>query len=97
MTNHTPTPWAVTPCHTDINAYRIWDVHGNYLNEPFMEEREANAAFIVKAVNNHEALVGALEYLVEYGLTSGPRSNGLHYDSAIMKKARAILAKVKEA
>ena len=67
---HTPTPWSVQECDeiwcdTDgrPNAplfkpdaqYRRW---GREVNR---EQREANAAFIVHAVNSHATLTAALE------------------------------------
>jgi hypothetical protein len=62
---HTPTPWAL-----NLNwVGHVYDVAGpDYqpicmvaLDEHHHDVRLANAAFIVKAVNAHEALVEALE------------------------------------
>ncbi|HXP63987.1 MAG TPA: hypothetical protein VN815_00815 [Steroidobacteraceae bacterium] len=57
MSEHTPTPWFVM-------GNSIQTKGGNYiadLSSPRgSQERDANAAFIVKAVNNHDALVEAL-------------------------------------
>ena len=66
MAEHTPTPWMVTswddrttisPVNEDAVIATLW---------PFMRAHgdlphEANAAFIVKAVNMHEELVDALK------------------------------------
>lgn len=72
MTEHTPTPWRVEEgtdliwgaCNPDDQSsygmgYPV--IEGKIPRwkpyKPSMDEREANAAFIVKAVNNHDALV----------------------------------------
>ena len=56
-TNHTPTPWKVTPFHSGVfyvdqqsNNSAIAAVDG-----------EQDAAFIVRACNSHDELVKALE------------------------------------
>jgi hypothetical protein len=76
MSAHTPTPWRVEEgtdliwgaCNPDDQStygmgYSIVQgksgAWGN--RKPDMDEREANAALIVKAVNNFEALVKALQ------------------------------------
>lgn len=66
MGKHTPTPWKLTEMRTRHghicevyganNEYSIAHVAGR---NP--DEREANALLIVRAVNNHEALVEALK------------------------------------
>lgn len=62
---HTPTPWEVGDL--DHNGQRI--VRGEHIEictcwhhcvGSIEKEMEANAAFIVKAVNSHDALVAAL-------------------------------------
>lgn len=80
MVDHTPTPWRVEEgtdliwgaCNPDDRSsygmgYSI--VEGKLPSwkpyKPDYEEREANAAFIVKAVNNHEALVKALQDIID--------------------------------
>jgi hypothetical protein len=73
---HTPTPWQVqrhrglpdfaiaTP---DVNAYEIYNriatVHAP-ASDDLYEQAEVNAAFIVKAVNSHEALVRELRWCI---------------------------------
>jgi NCAIR mutase (PurE)-related protein len=68
QSKHTPTPWVVT---TDSSGFTAINNHDNFRSDfPLatmckgMTQGEANAAFIVKAVNNHEALVSALEKFV---------------------------------
>ncbi len=80
MTEHTPTPWRVEEgtdliwgaCDPDDltsrgMGYSIVEGKPPHWKpyKPSRDEREANAAFIVKAVNNHEALVQALQALVD--------------------------------
>ncbi len=77
--DHTPTPWVSEEVRTQVGrAFRIgasemlkagkgcciiYDDYGHGENE-----RSANAALIVKAVNNHDALVTELRRLFElYG------------------------------
>lgn len=65
MSEHTPTPWAVDPDHRPGMG---WNAHVVEAADPnnrvcFMTsgpEGKVNAAFIVKAANNHDALVKAL-------------------------------------
>jgi len=77
MSEHTPTPWRVEDgtdliwgaCNPDDRSsygmgYSIVEgkAPGWKPYKPSMEEREANAAFIVKAVNSHDALVEAIKH-----------------------------------
>lgn len=96
-TKHTPLPWEYRAASRGITttmqqgAYsvicRMAESAG--INA---EERAANAAFIVKAVNSHQALVDALEALME--CAGGQYSPG--YDEAFDKATAALeLAKDK--
>ena len=73
---HTPTPWTITKAHKPDNAggwdWAILDPDRKVIAEVFDvvgEDRygvqrrpsEVNAALIVKAVNNHQALIDALK------------------------------------
>ena len=63
-TKGTPRPWEASNPTTSIT--RIQDSFKRNILATLlgtMENREANAALIVKAVNNHDALVEALEGL----------------------------------
>ena len=71
MSGHTPGPWkAVGPSSAplqDEGDYAIVDADGLIIAETFLQVAQAtnrpahaNAAFIVKAVNNHDDLVGSL-------------------------------------
>lgn len=61
MSEHTPTPWAADP---DDREDMEWNIHIVEASQPHMRvcfmtsngPAEANAAFIVEAVNNHETL-----------------------------------------
>lgn len=63
--NHTPTPWRHEK--KPYNGYRIISDSGGDQVIEFsdFEGSEANAEFIVTAVNAHEDLVEALKYLIE--------------------------------
>lgn len=70
MSKHTKTPWGAAfelpPCSAD----GWWRIHGNCTEIASIEESpkaEANAAFIIRSVNNHEALIKALEDLADCG------------------------------
>jgi hypothetical protein len=66
----TPRPWAADP---DEREGYEWNIHIVEAADPHMRiaftsngpGSEANAALIVKAVNNHDALVRALEEIAE--------------------------------
>ena len=63
--NHTPTPWKVEPdgFHIQGNAREgIAQIYG--FDKP---TREANAAYIVLAVNSHQELLEALKGILEIG------------------------------
>jgi len=82
MAEHTPTPWRVKPDTTFIEQFenRRW---GLIVADCRMtDEGAANAAFIVKAVNNHEALVKELEAQREWlaGKETSAFLNGLPAD-----------------
>ena len=60
----TPTPW-----ETSVNEQEQWDVCAEDAGDMIADlancdNGEANATFIVRAVNNHAALVEALEAVI---------------------------------
>jgi hypothetical protein len=68
MSEHTPTPWRNDQ---KPDALIVCDAEGGSIADcappgPWMSHKVAlaNAAFIVKAVNNHDALVKALDGMV---------------------------------
>ena len=59
MSKRTPTPWNISPVRTTEDTAMIVSGEGF---EPIADVTEdGNAAFIVKAVNNHDALVKTLD------------------------------------
>ena len=86
---HTPTPWQAAPLEDGCPALMIYDALGGAaLAEVFDEiadgEPEANAEFLVRAVNAHAALVEALVDMI--AITS------VHpYNAGRVDKARAAL------
>ncbi len=86
-TKHTPTPWKQSP------DFMIEGKNGDYVCRMDASEgrqHHANAAFIVKAVNAHNELVGRLEACLAYMESdSDDKQERIDYS-----KARSILAKV---
>lgn len=65
QTKHTPTPWESGGCC-------VWQKNGDMIADlaPCMKnpnETEANAEFIVRCVNSHDALVEAIQYVFASG------------------------------
>jgi len=72
MTNavsHTPTPWKVTTTN-EVWMSSVCGSDGDEIAQcfKFKNESEANAAFIVRAVNSHEELLEAAKSLIKYGV-----------------------------
>jgi hypothetical protein len=72
VADHTPTPWHTgSTNHTELvmgfrdNIECVISESDPELDMP-MDEAAANAAFIVKAVNSHDALVKALRKALNY-------------------------------
>jgi hypothetical protein len=69
MSQHTPTPWTATFPITAAGKRDAWVISGGRRSIALMPDTadmqndEANAAFIVRACNSHDALVKALEKL----------------------------------
>jgi hypothetical protein len=66
MSAHTPTPWTALPDENGNETYIVGD-RDQAVADCMMGygvADDANAAFIVKAVNNHDALVKALDWIV---------------------------------
>jgi hypothetical protein len=62
---HTPTPWKYT------DALGLFDLHGNHITDiksygMFPVMNQLNAAFIVRAVNSFDPMLGALEAVFRY-------------------------------
>jgi hypothetical protein len=93
-TTHTPTPW-----YTELDrSIRADDGDGHVAllagSDFNVATEEANAAFIVRACNAHDALVAALRELIDDADNSGVTAHfkGRGFDESI-EKARAALAK----
>lgn len=64
MVNHSPTPWKLVWVNQPNGKRALWIETANgdsWLVCVFSEEDIANAEFSVKAANNHDKLVAALE------------------------------------
>ena len=92
MNTHTATPWAWRG-HADLNGL----CHINAENKTIVQvwdfpEAEANAAFICRAVNSHEALIESLKHCVnalEYWFDRHDDTEGLN--SPLLTHAREAL------
>jgi len=91
---HTPTPWDLQTLRVSLVPVMI------RVNGYTKETAEANAAFIVRACNNHDALVGALQSLFEHCAMVhkcwGDSDNTKEADAAIKRAESAIAAATKE-
>ncbi len=93
--NHTPIPWRVNPTNNglficgDAPGHILEVFHGNKVAHKHFPEQEANAAFIIKAVNLHAELVDKLEWVLG---TCGPLSPK---GSAAVKDAKELLTRAK--
>lgn len=84
-TQHTPTPWFTT----GGDLIQAKDAGCALLRMmSASQEKEANAAFIVKAVNNHEELLSILSELIDL-------RGQINYDSVIWNEAIEAVNKAK--
>lgn len=93
---HTPTPWKTDGYIINANSLNEF---GNFVilsmphrdeNIKAVKENEANAAFIVKAVNSHYELVSALKDMIddiEKGRTEWETNGTLAYAKQALAKA----------
>lgn len=101
-TAHTPTPWEIRDVPSR-ERFKITDSTGYTIAEmpsyPIIEKEEANAAYIVRAVNAHEALLEALEQCLTLDGATAERSHtmALKRLQAINEIATAAIAKAKGA
>ena len=92
MSEHTSVPWIADP---DYREGCEWNIHIVSAAKPdcaicFMandSSSEANAAFIIRAVNSHDALVTFTQYVLEMD----PESN-----APLFAKAREALGTVQK-
>jgi len=76
MTEHTPTPWNAASKYSSVVGVPIVNQQGKRIGNTALpdmppewdhlkRQAEIDAAFIVKAVNNHEALVNVLTMMLD--------------------------------
>jgi signal transduction histidine kinase len=99
-TKHTPTPWIL-----DEERGKLMDADGEfvthisltrYVDERRDPEAEANAAFIVRAVNAHEKLVAALRTAHYYLHDMREPPNAGAGFAETLRAVDAALAKIRE-
>jgi len=104
MSEHTPTPWRITPS-VPSDGFECYWLTGNFgphnaekeicaINGPQSGVQAANAAFIVTAVNNHDALVKALEGIAEFCSTDASPLGAIDRLASIRNTALNVLAHV---
>ena len=102
MSSHTPTPWHVNRALTRDGSALWANVYSETNDDSYniiahMQDGDklANASFIVRAINAHEALVEALEAMLGINNPQGGEIGHIDYLEAV-KLARAALAKAKD-
>jgi len=104
--NHTQTPWivksidegeSIRALEQSGNAFGIHDPEGIYfafcLDD--MGREEANAAYIVQAVNSHEAMLEALAWIAEHDREFGDIEDSETMVHHMTSRAKEALAKAK--
>ena len=87
----TPAPWHVFQENGQTWRHQILETSSKHIVGNDLSY--ANAMFICKAVNSHDALVSALQMMVrEFGATAKMRYPG-HEKAAALEEANAILHK----
>jgi hypothetical protein len=89
--NHTPTPWDIFPDYEHaaltIGHYgKSAPLVTHVCDLPNMHGSQANAEFIVRAVNSHAALVAALEKVALFG--ENPTALAIGHTAALMELGR---------
>lgn len=89
MTKHTPTPWYIES--VAVNAFKsavslVSETGGKITN---INCSDADAAFIVRAVNAHDALVEAIDYLLTAAEPEG-MAIAVHKAREALKLAGAV-------
>lgn len=98
-TKHTPTPWGLG-ASLDISSRAVGANHNDiahvYRGQWSDCEREANAAFIVRASNEHAALCAVAEAAKMLSLFAGPNfEKAFGEDASLLNKALANLAAIR--
>lgn len=90
MNKHTATPWKV--CRTSapyLIVGNIKDIYSTWVVNDVASE--ANAAYIVKAVNAHEALVEALKAVLSTVIVNGDLTTSYAIDRNVKIQIREAL------
>lgn len=92
---HTPTPWTFIMAGEDktqvlIDSEEKLVLHGSSCASMSKKEAKANAAFIVKAVNSHEALLNGAQKALEELSNWVEGQNGYEPENAIVYLKKAI-------
>lgn len=102
MTKHTPTPWVYESQGTSTGIYAKNAGYGmdnnivRVFDNPSKQIGEANAAFIVKAVNCHAELVKALKELMDACYKADLHEELSEFvDGSLLDAAEKALAKAK--
>jgi hypothetical protein len=97
-TKHTPTPWSKSRIASHAPQFSIYgdDDARDLAVVGYVENAEANAEFIVKAVNHHDELVAALELALAIATRYCSHDDKLGgiYNKKKLLVARALLYKV---
>jgi hypothetical protein len=89
---HTPIPWTVDYCWINSGELQVAEVNMNNLWESGQTEEEvqANAAFIVRACNSYQALLDALQAIVDFEESYTVKPGVTQHD--LINKAKAAIA-----
>lgn len=96
MTKHTPTPWNIVT-EKNYSSIENYEEDVQICKIPLFGEGKADAEFIVRAVNSHEALAAALRDLTswfKYAKKHG-YENARELNPVYLEQAQAALAKAK--
>ncbi len=88
---HTPTPWNISV--TNDRTQILDSAHFGPWKEVAKAVLPKDAAFIVRAVNAHEELLGALQFFVDAMTTCSDRIVLKKNEAYAVEKAKAIIAK----
>ena len=101
MRKHTPIPWAISDVGIGFEIEALVDGKLSIIAQTQQlrpndrdvnhTERKANAAFIVRAVNSHDALVAALKELLEEHCCDDGSYDGTTRECEVCRPAHAAL------